>query len=38
MNGSYRNNVAKRRCLPCDFVQRQVVALSPSAVAMPLST
>jgi hypothetical protein len=36
MNGSYRINVASRRCLPFGFVPRQVVALPPSV--MPLST
>lgn len=38
MNGIEHNNVAKRRCLPFDFVLRQVVALPPSVMSMPLST
>lgn len=37
MNGSYRNNVALRRCLPFGFVPRQVIA-PPSVMSMPLST
>jgi hypothetical protein len=38
MNGSYRKNVAMRRCLPFRIVQRQAVALPSSAPSMPLST
>lgn len=38
MNGSYRKNVAMRRCLPSNLVPRQAVALPKSAISMPLST
>ena len=38
MNGIERNNVAQRRCVPFGFVPRRAVALSSSAMSMPLST